>query len=401
VGHDALRDRVSLDVERRLADRDLMDTSDLVLRFLGSIGRPAEAEFYLRAFRAERRHSFAIIAVSDSAMRLEPDALAVDLRFLARLGLTPVLVFGHVIPEPARAHAETIASHLAGDVPCAIATADRAGAIISAGAIPLVPLDRLPGIAPGDIDGRFAALTDLATRLESRKLIFLGRRSGLQPDDGHLLSLVDLSTEGEALSRPGALPPKQAALLAQVARLLARVPHRMTVAVTSPLELLRELFTERGAGTLIRRGSTIATHRDLAELDRARLRALLVAAFDRQPSSALFERPFDRILVADDYLGAALVASTPLGPYLSKFAVDPRARGEGVGRDLWRALTRQVPSFFWRSRSENPFTSWYLRHCDGMSKAEGWHVFWRGLPDARILGAIAYARSAPSDFEDD
>ena len=378
-----------------------MHPSDLVLRFLESIGgRPAEAEFYLRAFRAERRQSFAAIAVSDSAMRLAPDALAVDLRFLSRLGLAPVLIFGLVSPAGARRHAEAIRDRLSSDVACELAEPGRAGATAASGTIPLVALDDPPGEAAEAIDRRFSALTELITDLQSRKLVFLGRRSGLQRGGGEPLSLVDLSSEGEELARPGALSPKQAALLAQIARILGAIPHRMTVAVTSPLELLRELFTERGAGTLIRQGARITRYEDPGALDPDPIRDLLVAAFGRTPRPGLFDGPFERVYIADDYRGAAVISRTPLGPYLSKFAVAPRARGEGIGRDLWRVLDRDLPSLFWRSRSENPFTSWYMRHCDGMARAGDWHVFWRGLPRERILDAITYAETAPDDFDD-
>ncbi len=375
-----------------------MHPRDLVLRFLETTGRPAEAEFYLRLFRKGRPESFAVIAVSESAMRLSADALALDLRYLARLGLCPVLVFGLVTPARAREHAEAIRARLADDVFAAITPPDEAAAAAAAGSIPLVPLGSIGGEGKADIDRRFSALADLATALQSRKIVFLGRRSGLKRQSGQIVSLVDLTREAAALCAPGALPPKQAALLSQIQEIEAQIPHRLTLAVTSPLELLRELFTERGAGTLIRRGSNIARFDSLAAADEAKFQALLEAAFGRRPHPRLFSRPVSQVLVADDYRGAVVVTPTPLAPYLSKFAVDPGARGEGVGRDLWRALTEEVPAFFWRSRRENPFTSWYMRHCDGMARAGAWCVFWRGLPEEKLLGAIAYARDADDDF---
>lgn len=376
-----------------------MHARDVVLRFIQSIGRPDEAEFYLRAFRAERRRSFAVIAVSASAMRLSADALAVDLRVLSELGLAPVLVFGLVAPGGARADARALQGAIPGDVRCRIAEPNEAGLVADDGAIPLVPVDAPATGDPAAIDARFAALGELTRALETRKVIFLGRRSGLQRESGELLSLVDVHTESAPLRAPGALPPKQAALLAQIERLLAGAPRGLTVAVTSPLELLRELFTERGAGTLLRRGASVSAYDGLAGVDRDRLRALLVSAFEREPRAEFFQRSYQRAYIADDYRGAALVADTALGAYLSKFAVDPRARGEGVGRDLWRAVAADHPALFWRSRRDNPFTWWYARHCDGMAKTGAWCVFWRGLPEGQILGALDYARAAEDDFE--
>lgn len=368
--------------------------AELVLRFLSSIGKPAEAQTYLQLFRAERPESFAIIAVADTIADPAADALVTDFRFLSELGLEPVVVFGLIRPEAARAQAETIAARLAPDVPCRIVEADQAAETARAGIIPLVP-----SLAGGrTVDARFDALARLAADLGSRKLVFLGRRSGLQPKGRPVLSMVDLTTELDALTQPGVLTQRQTALLRQIHRLIDAVPHRMTVSVTSPLDLLRELFTVKGAGTLVRRGSVVRRFASFEEIDRIRLEELIERAFGRPLAPAFFDRPAMAIYIADDYRGAAVMSPTELGPYLTKFAVDVPARGEGIGRDLWQALTGDFPSFFWRSRATNPITPWYVQQCDGMLRADPWVIFWRNLPPDQLAAAITYARSAPLDL---
>jgi hypothetical protein len=373
-----------------------MLTSEVVRKYLDSIGRRAEAEYYLALFRAERPESFAILAVDSVTMRHAADALAVDLRFLAELGLFPVIALGLVEPGEAAAHARLIAEWLAGDVACKVVAAADAGATTREGTLALVPFGDLPGAA-GE-DARFDRLADLAASVGTRKLLFLGRRGGLKPHGRARLQMVDLTTEYDELMAPGTLSRAQGALLRQIKRVLDRVPHRLTASVTSPLQLLRELFTVRGAGTLVRRGAAIERHSSYATIDRRRLDAAIRSAFGRSAGEAFYERPVERIYVTEAYRGAAIVASTPLGPYLSKFAVDRRSQGEGFGRDLWRALGDDYPSLFWRSRPANPITPWYHQQCDGMQRIEGWVVFWRGLPVDKIAAAIAYARDAPDDF---
>lgn len=362
-----------------------MQPSDFVLKFLASIGKPSEAELYLSLFRADKRR-FAIISVAASVLDDSPDALIADLRFLGRLGLTPVVVLDRVVTDKAA----FIKQRLSPEVRCAVATAgDDAGAIAQQGAIPLVTLD--------DPD----ALSPLAADLKSRKVVLLGKASGLLPrvpEGAAPLSLVNLTTEYENLARPGMLSDDQRAELARARDLISAMSHPMTVTVTSPYDLLRELFTERGAGTLIRRGSEITSHARYADIDRERLATLLASAFGKQVSPALWERPPLAVYVADDYRGAAIINDTPLGPYLSKFAASARARGEGVGRDLWRHIGDAHHTLFWRSRPENPITGWYMHNCHGMARAGRWWVFWRGLADDRIADAIAYARAAPPDF---
>jgi len=349
-----------------------------VLRFLASIGRPAEAELYLSLYRAERAESFAVIAVDPEVLGVAGDALAVDLEFLAELGLSPILALGGAAQ----------AAQLAGGLARLAEAADPAGAaeIARRGRIPIV-------LCAGDGD-----LGALAAAVATHKVVLLGPH-GRMVRDGQGISIVDVTSEYDELVAPGVLSDPHRRLLERARALVDAVPHAMTVAVTSPLELLRELFTVRGAGTLVRRGAAVAVHRDLAAIDRARLAALVEAAFGRPLRADFWSRPVERIYLAGDYRGAAVVSPTAEGPYLSKLAVDTPARGEGIGRDLWRALTRDHATFYWRSREGNPITSWYQELCDGMVKRGAWRVYWRGLAPDRIPGAVAAAESAPVDFD--
>ena len=349
-----------------------------VLRFLASIGRPAEAELYLSLYRAERPEGFAVISVDPEVMGVAGDALAVDLELLAELGLSPIL---------ALAGAEQ-AAQLAGGLARLAEAADPAGAagIARRGRIPIV-------LVAGDGD-----LGALAAAVATRKVVLLGPH-GRMVRGGEGISIVDVTSEYDELVAPGALSDAHRRLLVRARALLDGVPHPMAVAVTSPLELLRELFTVRGAGTLIRRGTQVSVHTDLAAVDRARLAALVEAAFGRALRPDFFARPIERIYLAGDYRGAAVVSPSAHGAYLSKLAVDAPARGEGIGRDLWRALTRDIPTFYWRARSDNPIASWYQEQCDGMAKRGAWRIYWRGLEPALIPAAVAAAEAAPVDFD--
>lgn len=420
-----------------------MTPQELVLRFLTSVGRPAEAQQYLELFRssrgapapgseaagtgeAEAPKAFAVIHVSEPVLDHALDALVVDLRYLAELDLLPVLAFGAVSGARAQKSAQRVAAALPAQVRAQITAPAQVVQALRDDCLPLVPLvaarpraggvgssatGSLGGSALGgpsagsggevEADRRFDALAELVASLGAKKLVFLGRRSGLQPRGGRVVSLIDLTTEAATVGPT--LPEPQAALLRQIARVIDAVPHRMTVSVTSPLDLLRELFTVKGAGTLVRRGSVVEAFSHWQELDRPRLLALVEEAFGKPLVSDFGARPFLRAYVADNYRGAAIVTQTPLGPYLSKFAVTTVARGEGVGRDLWRHLTNDLPQLFWRSRAENPITSWYREQCDGLQRitveGKAWVVLWRGLGPDQLAAAIRYCAAAPPDFD--
>lgn len=188
-------------------------------------------------------------------------------------------------------------------------------------------------------------------------------------------------------------------LVRQVKRLLDQTPLTLTgVTVVNPLQFLRELFTVNGAGTLIRRGSRIDVRQGWEAVDLPRLRALFESAFGRTIRDDFFTRPITRTFVEESYRGAAIVAETAVAPYLTKFAVDRQAQGEGLGGEIWSLVTRDYPSFFWRSRPDNPITAWYVKQCDGLVRFPEWHVFWRGLPVETIDPAIRHALACESDF---
>ena len=129
--------------------------------------------------------------------------------------------------------------------------------------------------------------------------------------------------------------------------------------------------------------------------------ALLVIGRDGEPA----------VLVGNENWGTAGAAPLPMRRHMFQdFSLpsQPRDRsrplneilgGEGIGRDLWRALARDYPRLTWRSRARNPIAPWYQEQCDGMLKLGEWNVYWRGLAHDLIPAAVAAAAAAPVDLE--
>ena len=371
-----------------------MDPADVVLRFLEGAGRRSEAEFYLQHFRAEEKERFAAIHVSPGVMRHAAEAVAVELRFLAALGLVPVVLLGVVDPAEAPVHAARLARRLERDkVPGAVFAPNpvEVTAAARSGILPIVPFSAA--------EDRVATLGAFLAALATRKLIFVTRRGGFQ-QGGTLLSIVNLTSDTDTLLRGRDLTAAEKSLLRDARRLVTElVPHKLVVSVTSPFNLLRELFTVKGAGTLLRRGAVIQAYPGGVGLDRERLGALLASAFGRPLRPDALERAVDDVYLVDDYRGVAVIVRTPLGSYLTKFAVDQEAQGEGLGRDLWDAVASDHPVLYWRARHDNPINAWYGKLADGLARFPEWHVFWRGLAVEQIPAAIRHALAAPVDFE--
>ena len=376
-----------------------LEPAEVVLRFLEGVGAGSEAEFYLRLFRSRPSERFATIAVLAHALEDHAGNVTFDLRLLRQLGLTPVVVIGLDAPGDAAGRAARLVDRLAAAgvdavlLPANVAR-DRIAAATAAGRIPVLTIDA------GTAARRLDDLASLAGALETRKLILLRTEGGLRRH-GEPLNMVNLSTEFAQLHGGDGLSVVDRDLLADVRRLVFDlVPHRLLVSMASPLNLLHELFTVRGAGTLLRKGAVIGRYDGYDGVDIGRLATLIASGFGRSPRPGFFAAAPRHSYVEAAYRGAALVTDTALGAYLTKFAVTREAQGEGIGNDLWRAVIADHPTLIWRARRDNPIRTWYERQCDGRFDTPPWTVYVRGLTADRMGDAVALATAQPVDFGD-
>ena len=375
---------------------------DVVLRFLESTGRPSEARLYLEMFRARPREEFAAIAIDANVMAGAADAVVQDLRFLAALDLFPTVVLGIFQPADAAAHARALSRHL-GAEGVAIEElsasepdlARRITAASAAGRVPALVFAPSAGEQPAD---RLRRLGVLLRELKTRKLLFLHRPGGLR-QGGVLVPIVNLTTDVPALVASREISRKEALILEHARSLCEEAaPLPFTVAITSPLNVLRELFTVKGAGTLLRRGARIVRRDGWDGVDVSRLRDLLASSFGRAPVDVFFRKTPSRVYLEENYRGCAILVETPLGAYLTKFAVSAEAQGEGMARDLWEAIAADNPVVFWRARRANPISEWYVKLCDGLARLPDWTVYWKGIAVEAIPKAIDWAVKQPVDI---
>ncbi len=394
--------------------------AETLLTFLDSVGHRAEADLYLQLFRTLPRESFALTAAESSVLRLAVGALVEQLGFLAQLGLRTPLFVGLFDPSQASDGAARLSRRLraSGIEPVLLdsETPNLAASLRRALRDDLQPVVGFTTGSHAGVAARFRFLGQLASEVGSRKVVLLRRRGALRLrsstprgpldfpasklDASGTLSVVSLRSDAPLLLQPRRVPRQDQVLLEAVSGMLAAAhDRRLVVNVTSPFDLLKELFTVRGAGTLIKEGTDIEQHASYDGVDLARLRALIDSSFGRRLTPHFFEQPPRTVLLERDYRGAAIVlpGSLPL-PYLSKFAVGPIAQGEGMGHDLWQRLCRECPTFYWRTRADNPISPWYAKLCHGLQRDGRWHVFWRGAAPAQIPGIIEAALRAPEDF---
>ena len=160
----------------------------------------------------------------------------------------------------------------------------------------------------------------------------------------------------------------------------------------------RQLFTVKGAGTLIQMGSNIIEKTDWNDIDPRSLKRLLEMAFHKKIKDDLFKQKIDYFYLEENYMGAALLKKVDGLAYLCKFAVGTEARGLGIGRDLWNETCKHHKKIFWRSDPDKFITNWYVKQCDGMHKTKDWTIFWKGIDQSEITQAIEYAIAQKVDF---
>ncbi|KAF8213204.1 hypothetical protein K438DRAFT_1081993 [Mycena galopus ATCC 62051] len=159
--------------------------------------------------------------------------------------------------------------------------------------------------------------------------------------------------------------------------------------------------------TLLRRGLPIRVLRTTNDIDRPKMNALLEQSFGRTLDDQAFykrlEHALDFVIVAGDYVGAAIVTNEPRPgcaepiSYLDKFAVLPSHQGDGTVDFLWVALhdesyglghpfsanpnggkagVGEGRDLVWRSRANNPVNKWYFERSSGHTRMGSWVLFW-------------------------
>ncbi len=359
--------------------------------FLDSIGRREEYEYYLERFRGDRPRAFALLCPLRLGFEDAASVFAFDLEFLLRLELDPVIL----LCGPDTAEMRELL--FVGPHPFVAFPIDVAGAHIEDPTEKI--LDCLDSCRR---QSRVMVLVDPSTPLEdaltrvmpsvSRRVHFIRVRGPLHDvEDNALPFYYTQRADRVVLSEPDRE-------LAELSGRLLKSAVGSHISVASPLQLLQELFTVKGAGCVIRLGSEIHhfSSRHTTQEDR------LIKALELSFGKTLIQHDFlDRITdfyIDERYHGAALLEPHEDMMYLSKFAVQAEARGEGLAQELWRSVMREHKAVFWRSRSQNPVNHWYEKLADGNHQEGAWKVFWRGISAKSIPDVIAFAFSQVEDF---
>ena len=433
------------------------ETRDVIVELLRNIGGRKEVEQYLKHYCSVDSRKFAVIKIGGGILQDQLDTVAASLSFLHNVGLYPIVVHGAGPQLDAALQKAGIASprvdglrHTSGEALEVVRRVLQQENLRLVAALEAVGCGARPvtgGVFDGELrdserygmvgavrgvdttavvaaihSGQLPILTSLATsregqllnvnadeaaralalHFEPHKIIFLTSTGGLLNQTGKLISAVNLSEDYEPLMAKPWVSDGMRVKLEQINSLLAKLPTSSSVSITSPDHMARELFTHRGAGTLVRRGERVLCHDSFDGVDRERVRALLESCFGRRLDAGYFEqRDCFQLYVSEAYRATAVLTREQELPYMDKFAVTQKAQGEGLGGSVWARVRRDNPKLFWRARSGNEVNPWYFQQAEGTYRSDVWTVFWYGMRDfAEAERCVNVALSMPASLRD-
>ncbi|KAF8586782.1 bifunctional acetylglutamate kinase/N-acetyl-gamma-glutamyl-phosphate reductase [Ramaria rubella] len=446
---------------RKLPSRGIQQTAaqtdrETITRLLYSIGTKREVERYLRIFSSSSHPSqpakFAVIKIGGAVLD-QIDELALSLSFLYRVGLYPVVLHGAgpqlneileregVTPDYIDGIRITDAKTLqvarrvfleenlrlvgalealgtrARPITGGVFTADYLDrdkyglvgkitrvdkrpleASIRAGALPI--LTSLAESSEGQLLNVNAdvAAGELAKELEPLKIVYLNEKGGLfHGVTGQKLDVINLDEEYEPLMKESWVKYGTKLKLREIKELLDHLPRSSSVAIISASALQKELFTDSGAGTLIRRGYKLFKHSSITSIGADRLRQVI---HDRDPDvlsgessvagalSDLEKTPYT--IYGDEAFDVVAIVAHPEGevPVMTKLLTSRNGILNNVVDNVFNSIKRDHRKLFWTARTEDENRGWHFERADGSFTRAGRTLFWYGVQDVKEVERV-------------
>jgi acetylglutamate kinase len=420
----------------------MTEIRSVIIELLSHMGSSREARQYLKRFSALDNMQFAVIKVGGGILADHLDELVDALCFLRHAGLFPITIHGagtqlnHALaqagidteikdglrvttPEVMKVVRPIIYQEnlrlvaalekrgikarglMHGVFRCSELDRERFGLVGNVDSVAMntisttLAAQALPIIAClGETDAgqvlninADSAARALVEQVQPYKVIYLTPTGGILDGQGERINAINLKTDYQALLEADWLHSGMRLKLIEIKQLLDCLPINASVSITQACHLTKELFTHRGAGTLIRRGESILLAEQIMPAHQSQLKYLLESTFNQRLKDDYFAEPF-QLLYAESWHAAAVIKRGVQGvPYMDKFVVTPEAQGEGVGAALWHEIRRRFPSLYWRSRNNNPINAWYLQQSDRMLRQHDWLAFSYGISDSILSEA--------------
>ncbi|CAG8492190.1 31922_t:CDS:2 [Gigaspora margarita] len=434
--------------QSRLYSQDLQrNEKETIIKLLYNIGSKEEAEQYLRQFSSVESQKFAVIKVGGAVISNEIDSLASSLSFLNRVGLYPIVLHGggpqlNIELEKAKIEPQynngiritdaktleiarsifikenlklvealeklgTRARPITGGVFIADyldrseygyvgqitgINKDVVNASIKAGALPiLTSLAETPSGQILNVNADVAA-GELAKVLEPLKIIYLNEKGGLiNEETKKKIDSINLDEEYDHYMAQPWVKYGTRLKLKEIKELLDHLPRTSSVAITAVEQLPKELFTDSGAGTLIRRGYRLFKFNSLDEMDKNKLQKRLQINPNSDFISNLSKKSC-KVYSDESYDALAIVTQEKTNPnaipFLEKFVATKTIILNNVIDNIWKMIQKDNPRLLWAIDDRDENKAWHFSRSDGSYTINGKTLFWYGISVEEVSAAI-------------
>lgn len=422
-------------------------TRSTVVQLLSNIGSKREVQQYLSHFTSVSSQQFAVIKVGGAIITEHLQTLSSALAFLNHVGLYPVVVHGagpqlNKMLEDAGVEPQfedgirvtdgktlALARKLfleenlklveelenmgvrARPITTGVFSADYLDkekynlvgkinsvdkkpieAAIEAGCLPiLTSMAETPEGQVLNVNADVAA-GELARALQPLKIVYLAEKGGLfNGDTGEKISVINLDEEYDHLMTQWWVRHGTRLKIKEMKELLSDLPRTSSVAIIHPADLQKELFTDSGAGTMIRRGNKVHIKSSLSEFeDLTALKDVLIrdregldakATVDRyveglkdRPFKAYFDEPMDALAVVLPQQDSAFA-------HLATFTITKAGWLTNVADNVFTSIKKDFPKLVWTVKADDENLTWFFDKADGSLSRDGDVLFWYGLED--------------------
>ncbi|KAH7409501.1 hypothetical protein BKA64DRAFT_665109, partial [Cadophora sp. MPI-SDFR-AT-0126] len=423
-----------------------LSTRSTVVQLLSNIGSKREVQQYLSHFSSVSSQQFAVIKVGGAIITEHLESLTSALAFLNHVGLFPVVVHGAgpqlnklledagVEPqfeegirvtdgktlavarklfleenlklveklEELGVRARPITSGVFGadyldkDKYNLVGKINKVNkgpieAAINAGCLPiLTSMAETPEGQVLNVNADVAA-GELARELQPLKIVYLSEKGGLfNADTNEKISAINLDEEYEHLMSQWWCRYGTRLKIKETKQLLDGLPRTSSVAIIHPADLQKELFTDTGAGTLIRRGNKLATKTAISQFeDIEKLKDVLVrdregldarATVDRyvdglknREFKAYFDEPMDALAIVLPPSSETALAN------LATFTITKAGWLTNVADNVFAAIKKDHPKLVWTVKEDDENLTWFFDKADGSLSKDGEVMFWYGI----------------------
>ncbi|KAJ3522325.1 hypothetical protein NM208_g12907 [Fusarium decemcellulare] len=230
---------------------------------------------------------------------------------------------------------------------------------------------------------------ELARALEPLKVVYLSEKGGLFDGDGEKISQINLDEEYDNLLQQPWVRYGTRLKIKESKELLDTLPRSSSVAIIHPSDLQKELFTDVGGGTLIKRGSLIVRAQSIQDFSNIeKLKGALLSGQVGLDAEAVVDRFIDLLkekqftAYYDDAM-QCLAIVMPEGEdravaTLTTLRITKTGWLSNMAENVFAAIKRDYPTLVWTVSEEDENLTWFFEKADGSFKKNGSVLFYYG-----------------------